>query len=47
MGDAKLDNEKKGGDIFRAIQTSIRILENHCKKKKIKKRLFVFTNGMG
>jgi len=47
MSDAKLENSKKGGDIFKAIQTSVNILNHHCKSKKIKKRLFVFTNGMG
>jgi hypothetical protein len=46
MSEARLDNEKPGGDIFRAIRYSISLL-NGTKHKKAKKRLFIFTCGMG
>jgi hypothetical protein len=46
MSEARLDNVKAGGDIFRAIKYCIELLEKHS-GKKIKKRIFLFTNGMG
>lgn len=47
LSEAKLENEKAGGDIFRAISSAMNELENHCRGKKYNKKIFIFTNGMG
>ena len=44
---AKFDNTRAGGDIFSAINRSLNLIDDHVKKKKFNKRMFVFTNGMG
>lgn len=44
---ARLDNEKAGGDIFSAIESCIKVLSEERIRKFKKKRIFLFTNGMG
>lgn len=47
LSNAKFDNHQAGGDIFSTINYSIRLMNEHCGKKKYIKRMFLFTNGMG
>ena len=44
---AKLENDKAGGDIFRAIDSALLELDGYLRSKKAKRRVFLFTNGMG
>jgi hypothetical protein len=37
----------KGGDIFKALDACINEIERVSIKKKVKKRIFIFTNGEG
>lgn len=47
LSEAKLDNVLEGGDIFDAILEGIYDMRKQCANKKMKKRMFLFTNGMG
>lgn len=47
LGYAKFENTSSGGDIFSSINYGLNILNDHCKKKKYNKRMFLFTNGAG
>jgi ATP-dependent DNA helicase 2 subunit 2 len=44
---ARFDNTKTGGDIFSAINYSLNLMDDHIKKRKYNKRMFLFTNGTG
>ena len=47
LSEARLDNVLEGGDIFDAIQEGIIDMRKQCAHRKVKKRMFLFTNGMG
>ena len=47
LSDAKFDSSKSGGDIFSSINYSLNLMQDHIKKRKYNKRMFVFTNGAG
>ena len=47
LGLARFANTKSGGDIFSAINYSLNLINEHVKKKKYNKRMFVFSNGSG
>lgn len=47
LSQTKLENEKKGGDIFQALKYAVENMNEHCGKKKYNKRIFLFTNGAG
>jgi len=47
LSKARFDNTKSGGDIFSAIRYSMNLMDDHIKKRKYNKRMFVFTNGSG
>ena len=44
---ANFGNTLSGGDIFSAINRGLNIVNDHAKKKKYNKRMFLFTNGTG
>ena len=43
----KLKNDEKGGDIFENLTQAINYMKMHTNNRKTKKRIFLFTNGMG
>ena len=47
MSEIYFKNDKEGGDIFEAIDEGIRDMKAQCGTKKLKKRMFLFTHGMG
>ena len=47
LSHSAFENARPGGDIFSALRTSVRAIDQHCGTKKYNKRLFLFTNGAG
>ena len=47
IGDARLDNQKPGGDLFSAIEFATKNISEYCGSKKYNKRVFLFTAGFG
>ncbi len=47
MSEATLNNDLKGGDIFKALEYCCNKMDAHCQNKKYNKRIFLFTCGCG